>query len=296
VVLGSGRWTGRSQQDHPDFVWFPYLPRAENPEVQYNAVRQLLGQASPAPVPTPPAPPRPPEVVSRPQPGPRPNDPVASPVLTPVELAALVVNRTSSFPLDVTVDRFDGGKYRPGEPISVQVTSGQAGFLYLFYVDHRGNLTLLYPPPGHPGRIEAHTPTNVPGPNDDFVFCTSTSPGVHRIKAVVTTRRIVLGGLVSGKRQQQTAQQRPASGRSARVEQTFRWPPAQQAQVQAILGPYAAQNAPPAVEDVDPRQIVGPFAQDQVLFVVEPAGKPGQQGGSPRQASPSPMPQSSIAR
>lgn len=314
VVFGSGLWTGRSLQDHPDFAWFPYLARADNPEVQQESVRALVGQASSPSAPTPPAPPptapptqpppaTPPEGPSRPQPVPGPNDPDQRPVLTPVELAALVANRTSAFGLDVTVDRFDGATYRAGEPISVRVNVREAGYLYLFYLDNHGRLSLLYPPPGHPGRIDADTPTNVPGANDDFQFTVGTSPGLHRIKAVVTTRPILLGGLVGGQQQQAQQQQQhkparrpqqrpeaapagppqPVPTRSAVVEQTFRWPPVQQNQVQAILRQYAAQNVPQAIPGVDPRQTVGRFAQDEVLFVVEPAG----QSGLPRQSQPS---------
>ena len=329
VVMGSGRWTGRSRQDHPDFVWYPYLARADNPEVRQAAVRQLLGQAStpttapPPTTPTPPTPPTPPTTpttpttpVLDPPPGgatgppplPGPDDPDGRPVLTPVELAALVANRTSAFALDVTVDRFDGATYQAGEPIAVRVNSEQAGYLYLFYLDNQGQLALLYPPPGHPGRIDAGTPTNLPGANDAFAFRVGNSPGLHCIKAVVTARPILLGGLVVGQQQQQarhSAQQatrgapkrpgpaavRPAQAgqappsRSAVVEQTFRWPPAQQDQVQAILRPYAAQNGPQVVEGADPRQTVGRFAQDEVRFVVQPAApavKPQQQAAPPR--------------
>jgi hypothetical protein len=288
VVMGSGRWTGRSREDHPDFAWYPYLARAENPEVQYATVRQLLGQASPAAPPsapeTAPPPAVSPEVAVRVDSLPGPNDPAPCSVLTPVELAALVANRTSDFDFDVTVDRFDGGMYRAGEPITVRDNTQQAR-----YLDNHDNLSLLYPPPGHPGRIDARTPTNVPGANDNFVFRVGTTPGQHRIKAVVTTRPITLSGRVVAKPQPQQQQDRrhgQAPTRSAVVEQTFRWPPAQQQQVQAILHSYAAQNAPQRVEGADPRQIVGRFAQDEVRFIVEPAGKPVK----PPQASQSQNP------
>lgn len=327
VVLGSGRWTGHSQQDHPDFVWFPYLAHSDNPHVEQGAVRQLVGQSAPSPASPPPV--VPPEATARPQPLPGPGDPQQRPVLTPLEVAALVANRTSSFPLDVTVDRFDSGTYRPGEPISVRVNSDRAGFLYLFYLDHQGNLTLLYPRAGHLGRIEAHTPTDIPGANEDFVFRVSTSPGVHRIKAIVTTRPIMLGGLVLGPAQQHPRQgeapagelrrgqqisgqtsapypkaeapaqvsrgkvapavqrARPAPSRGAVIQQAFRWPPAQRAQVQAILGPYVAQNVAQKVPDVDPHQLLGPFAQDEVLFVVEPAPLPIQHNRGPKPSATS---------
>ncbi len=52
AVLGTSRWVEPSVQSHPDFAWFPYVVRPENPEVQYEAVRRLIK----APVPD-----RPPE-------------------------------------------------------------------------------------------------------------------------------------------------------------------------------------------------------------------------------------------
>lgn len=317
VVMGSARWTGRSRQDHPDFAWYPYVARAQNPEVRHATVRELTGQTSPAsppaaPQPEPSAPqpgasrpqPDPPEVAARPQPLPGPDDPRRRLVLTPMELAALVANRTSDFALDVTVDRFDGGTYRSGEPISVRVRSGEAGYLYLFHLDNRGKLSLLYPLLGRPERIAAETPTDVPGTDDDFVFTAGHVPGLCRIKAVVTSRPIYLGGLVISHQQQQQVQQqqqqqqrqepsadRPAAEaksaqiRSAVVEQTFRFPPAQQEQVQSVLEPYARQNASQRPGRTDVRQTVGRFAQDEVVFIVEPAGDPGKPGQSQTQVN-----------
>ena len=306
VVLGSGRWTGRSQKDHPDFAWYPYLTRAENPEVVHQTVCAMVGQTSRPSAPSPATPPQPAAsassvVVSEPsQPGviallPGPDDPVERPVLTPVELAALVANRTSAFNLDVTIDRFDGGTYRPGEPISVHVRSQQSGCLYLFHLDSHGHLSLLYPTDGHPKHVASDTTIDIPGENDEFMFVAGNSPGLHRIKAVVTTRPIMLGGLVVSQQQsrqeqslqprqqvrphqqqtqQPTAVRKKAVGiRSAVVEQVFRWPPAQQDQVQTILQSYVAQNAPQTVEDINVQKVIGQFAQDEVIFVVD-AGEP----------------------
>lgn len=348
VVLGSGRWTGRSQADHPDFAWYPYVARAENPEVTHQTVCAMIGQrplapASPpsvsepsaessAPPNTEPSGSSQPGVIARSRPLPGPDDQEEQPVLTPVELAALVANRTSAFNVDVTTDRFDGGSYRPGEPLAVHVQSQRAGYLYLFHLDKNGNLSLLFPNSGRPVRIAADTPADIPSGTDDFTFVAGDSPGLHRIKAVVTIRPIMMSGLVAGQQQQvqqqqqlqtaeqpmqlsgaqqaQAAQQKPpplqepvlpshgnhqrlqqqrtqqskSDGRSvvaraAVVEQTFRLPPAQQSQVQAILSQYAVQNTQQTVDGADVQQVIGQFAQDEVIFVVEsvkPPAKPRQ--------------------
>ncbi|MBN1853486.1 MAG: DUF4384 domain-containing protein [Pirellulales bacterium] len=47
VVLGSGRWTGQSAWNHPDFAWYPYVAVAENPEIQYETLKQLINQSTP---------------------------------------------------------------------------------------------------------------------------------------------------------------------------------------------------------------------------------------------------------
>ena len=215
VVLGSGLWTGRSRQDHPDFAWYPYLARAQNPEVKYTAVQELIGQSQPAPPParpdpqpTRPAQPSRPEVTSRPRPLPGPDDAAQRVVLTPVELAALVANRT--FGLRAGRHRRpvrwwhvpDGGADlgpcpRPRGGLTSTCST----------LDNRGKLSLLYPPMGHPTRIVAETTTDIRGANDDFLFTASKLPGLHRIKAVVTSRPIFLGGLVGGQQQQQQQQQ-----------------------------------------------------------------------------------------
>jgi hypothetical protein len=43
VVAGSAQWVGRSVKDHPDFAWYPYVQRSENPELDYGQLRKMLG-------------------------------------------------------------------------------------------------------------------------------------------------------------------------------------------------------------------------------------------------------------
>jgi hypothetical protein len=47
VVAGSASWIGQSVQDHPDFAWYPFVVRPDNPELQYPVVRRLIQGGSP---------------------------------------------------------------------------------------------------------------------------------------------------------------------------------------------------------------------------------------------------------
>ena len=220
IVMGSATWTGPSVKDHPDFAWYPYLTKPENPQVQYAAVTEILGQPGVTPnPPTPTAPTNPPSTTppsttppnttppNTTPPRPAPNTPPAgvSPqvtLLSPLELAALVANRKSDFAFDVTVDRFDGGKYIDGETYHLRATSEQAGFLYLFHVDPAGHLTMLFPQPGQDNRIAQKTAMVVPGEKSPWRFAFQQPYGLHRIKAIVTEKPLQLTGLVLAQQQQ----------------------------------------------------------------------------------------------
>ncbi|HPP54462.1 MAG TPA: DUF4384 domain-containing protein, partial [Thermoguttaceae bacterium] len=344
VRVGSGRWVGLSEQDHPDFAWYPLIPKAENPEVDYAQVKKLLGfspegsppsdapppseapsaptdrpmpmpkpQASAPPEPKPPASqhqpsappePKPPASQHQPSPGPgastspqgiqpqgsRPSQPSPpapasqtppappsafpqahpSVVLSPSELVALVGQRTSSFGLDITIDRFDGAHYDPGETFSIRGVSAQAGYLYLLHLDSQGQLTLLYPLPGQDNRIQAQTPFTIPGPGDRFAFRALPPAGLNRIKAIVTSRPLVLTGL----QPPPPPAQRGGSSPPDWPRQTFRWHPTQRQQLQVYLDHYHRhRQLPEPFRSVDPRSLLGPFAQDEVTFYVEAAPK-----------------------
>ena len=47
--LGSGRWVGPSLENHPDFAWYPYIARAENPEMEYDKVKRLVDASGSGP-------------------------------------------------------------------------------------------------------------------------------------------------------------------------------------------------------------------------------------------------------
>jgi len=46
IVEGSGRWTGRSRQDHPDYAWYPASRGQENEELVFSVAQRLADQAS----------------------------------------------------------------------------------------------------------------------------------------------------------------------------------------------------------------------------------------------------------
>jgi hypothetical protein len=301
LVMGSGRWVGPSVTNHPDFAWYPHVAVAENPEMQYAVVKELVDAsgAGPSRV-TPPvsdpavnspqyantADPRVPGRAGLPPnalpgalagtsaptngvgAGPGNNPPTSQPqatVLSPVELLSLVTNQTSSFTVDVTVDKYDGGKYQPGEPFLIRGTSAEAGFLYLFYLDGQGNLAVLFPRAGSDNRIPAQHPFQVPGSDG---FRTWDVPGTHRVKAVVLRKPCQFSSLL------------PSAGGDGqeRRGQRFHLPPSQATMFHDVLGRYQ-RHQPIRGEElggVSPREILGDFGQDEVAFYVGPVTEPGE--------------------
>jgi len=133
-------------------------------------------------------------------------------LLSPDELAALVVNKTSAFFLDVQIDRGDGGTYRPGERMQISIAMRDTqnkgireGYVYLFDIDPAGDLQLIYPPPGISNRIEVDTVYRIPLVNKTS-WLKAQGPGVHDLKAIVTSQPVQLTGfeeVPSSQRQQQ---------------------------------------------------------------------------------------------
>ncbi|MFO0905752.1 MAG: DUF4384 domain-containing protein [Pirellulales bacterium] len=232
------------------------------------------------PPPPTPAPPVPGTVPSTPNTPPRPAPtPAEQPVvLSAWELLGLVANKTSAFPLDITVDRFDGGEYQIGEALEVRGSSSKAGYLYLLYLNGQGELALLYPQPGQTNRVEASTKFTIPGGKDEFAIRVEGPAGVARIKAVVTSRPLHLSGLASNATQQQQATPKPQQQQLQRQE--FRWPPSQAQQIQQLVAQYQREERLSQEEfgRLDPKTYLGEFAQDEVAFYVGAAApaKPKQ--------------------
>lgn len=294
LVLGSGQWTGNSVADHPDFAWYPYVAVAENPSVDVARVSSIVGYAvatgrtvptgegdvrinpDTPPQPTPDTNPTPPDTNPTPPPD---TQPTPTPVdldstLDPYELVETVLDQTSAFALDAFVDRGDGGKYHPGEPVKVSLRSGEAGYLYLFDVDRRGEIQLLYPVPGEPNYIQADTLYTFPLPKETPLLL-AEGQGQHDIKAIVVNRPV----RITGTRQNSTAQQQQ-QGQAAK-------PPAGKPQAQPIVVPptTAKQMKQILLAGFDKGTTgktrapgkLGRFAQDQcAYFVLAASGKPGK--------------------
>jgi len=283
IVMGSGRWTGPSVKDHPDFAWYPYQAVAANPEVKYPKVQKLVtaGQVTPPETPpvTPPATPTPqPPVTPPPAAKPPVTPPVESPVAPPVdqaapapvvfsplELAALIANQTSSFPFDATVDRFDGASYKPGETFFVRVKSQRPGYLYLLQVDSSGTPALLYPTAGEDNRIPGDKLVEIRPAGAAGGFPVAGPAGTLRIKSVVTSKPLAFSGsLELLQNQAARGQQRQDQGQAA----PFRWHPAQQQQIKELL---TGQQQPTAeqIGAKKPEELLGDFAQDMTMIYVD---------------------------
>ena len=182
--------------------------------------------------------------------------------ISPVQLVGLIENRTSTFNFDITVDKFDGGRYVVGEPFRVTGVSDQDGFLYLLYLDSQGNLSLLCPPVENLITVKARQRFEM-GP-----YTTSGIPGTHRIKGLVTKQPLMLTGLMGG----------GEAGLQGQGKQQFQFPPAQQEQFQQMLQQYQqsqqsqSTGKPQGQVQIDPAGLVGPFGQDEVAIYVGPVG------------------------
>jgi hypothetical protein len=49
IEAGSGRWSGASRWNHPDFAWYPVERRQENPQIDYEVIRAIAAEAGAAP-------------------------------------------------------------------------------------------------------------------------------------------------------------------------------------------------------------------------------------------------------
>jgi hypothetical protein len=293
VVMGSGRWVGPSRRDHPDFAWYPYVPHAENPEVDYAVVKELVqpdaGQPQPAPHndPDPQSVPQsdPPSSPSAdydnpPAPaasaGEDAQAPVRRTVISPLELVALIARKTSDFGLDVTVDRFDGGLYEVDDALTVRVTSQRAGYLYLLHITSEGTVSLLYPQPGDDNHIVANQEVFVPGKEQKTTLRVGRPFGTARIKAIVSAHPLGLTGLMPLAQQQAAPAQSPAAENPSTEGvvqlQGFRWHPTQRSLIRDLLLHYQQheQLTPEQYGRIDPHQVLGPFAQDEVAYYVGP--------------------------
>jgi hypothetical protein len=319
AVLGSGRWYGPSIGDHPDFAWFPYLARAENPEIVYERVKQFVDASGAGPSGSPPMPPAnvppaatpsPPQPNEAGRPPPTPGNTIVPPnvipgiapppstspgvapatspspggtapgvtppgsavgampyVLSPQELLQVVINQTSQFTVDVTVDKFDGGQYDVGETFMVSGTSARAAYLYLLYLDSQGRVIVLFPRAGEANQIPAQVRFQLPRTSAGYTFQTMGPVGVHRIKAVATERPLLFSHLSLVPAAAGATEMRPF---------VFHLPPSQTAKFKSVLERHTRGQPVEAevLAGASPRQYLGDFGQDDVALYVNPADEP----------------------
>jgi hypothetical protein len=280
VIAGSGKWVGASVKDHPDFGWYPYITKPENPEIKYAEVITMLGlhkevevNANPDPIANPENPPQPPEATSAP-PGPEGRITVGA-----NEMITLVTNKTSAFNFQIQVDGFKR-EYVAGEPYSIMGTSQKAGYLYLFHVAPDGEVKLIFPV----GKQDNRIPTNdkftigAPGNKENIKFTCPDVPGQHLVRAIVTTKPLLLSGLDDSTTEQQQTQ-------------SFHLPQTQKDQVHQLLKSVLVEHTkkPGDVEEevgTKADKVVGEFAQGEAAIYVG-REKPKEDKPKPDKEKPS---------
>lgn len=209
IIVGTGRWTGKSVKVHPDFAWFPYVVRPENPEVDYATVCKLTGRNPITSVQPPTTPDTTPDTTPETDPETTPDTtPDATPEtdsdtipedgsvsLTVESLLALVDGTTTSdFQFNVNLPNHTDGQFVAGEEITLSGKSQEDGYLYLFAVNPNGDVSVLYPQPNDDNRVRANEPFAIPSNDAKYLWRASEPIGIHRIKAVVTEKPLVFTG------------------------------------------------------------------------------------------------------
>lgn len=279
VVLGSGRWTGFSVMNHPDFAWYPYVAMPENPEIQYEKVKSLVN----AGVSTATTANRRLDAwlgYRRNSAGESDNDTRAPLPVGPMQLVAAIANKTSDFGLDARLTEFGKVQYRVAEPYAVSGSSEEDGYLYVLHVSPEGELSLLNPSPGGDNRVSAGVPFQAPGPPAGH-YLTTGPFGNHRIKVLVTGRPLSLTGLDRsaaanpiGKARAKTDGKPagPTGDSSPRHGLGFRFFPTQHKQVKSLLADYVYDKSlgDGQINRIDANRVLGKFAQDEITFYVGP--------------------------
>ena len=181
-----------------------------------------------------------------------------------LSLLRLVIDKTSYFAVDATVDKFDGGHYVIGESFSVSGSIGRDGYLYLLYLNSEGQMSVLFPRPGESNAVSANHRFSLPAAGAAYRFQTAGPPGTHRVKAIVATRPLLFSGVPMWQ-----SGSLPPDVQS----QTLRLPPTQKAKFKSVLANYGSGRAPSGEDfhGASPRAYLGDFGQDEVAFYVGPA-------------------------
>lgn len=97
---------------------------------------------------------------------------------------------TQSFYVNVSVDH-ENRIYQEGELMTVTVGANKTGYLYLFYTDASGHVTLLFPNSYHrDNHIKAGRKVTVPNHNMNFKLRTSGPFGKEYLQAIVSVKPI----------------------------------------------------------------------------------------------------------
>jgi len=195
-------------------------------------------------------------------------------VQSPQVLAETLMGKTSSFKLDLTVNRFDGATYDQGEDIFVYCSAKQEGYLYLVWVAPDGSKGLLYPRCGEDNRIPARKRITIPVTAPQTTWSVPEVPGIVKIWCVVASRPIVF----------QTPMKCDLGDASLTKAPCRRWipqPPRARNRDRAAMRRQTAAPRSSAVQD--PRDVLTPlkeilpmlrpFAQDETQFRVAPSGE-----------------------
>ena len=95
-----------------------------------------------------------------------------------------------SFYVNVSVDH-ENRVYQEGELMTVTVNSNKPGYLYLFYTDASGHVTLLFPNAYHRDNyIQANTKVTVPNSGMNFKLRTAAPFGKEYLQAIVSLKPI----------------------------------------------------------------------------------------------------------
>ena len=188
VVAGSGRWTGESRTDHPDFAWYPFRQVSENSQIDRATVHRILGRRARASSdsgrrPTRLTATRPERRVSG---GSQPHTSGDRwPLAAPIEPAP---SMRSDFHVSLAVDRASR-TYIEGETIHAHVRSAESGYLYLFYQDARGRVACLFPNQMQPDHyVQAGQHVRIPHPAARFRLRVGAPFGDEQLVAIVAPR------------------------------------------------------------------------------------------------------------
>ncbi|MDO4576205.1 MAG: DUF4384 domain-containing protein [Planctomycetia bacterium] len=249
LLMGTGRWTGKSVNDHPDFLWFPYVAKPENPEVDYKWICTTLAQS-----------------LSQPEPQPQPQPQPEIPTISPEELIELVASQKSDFMLDATVDKFDGGVYHEGEPLQIALKSQRGGYLYLIGILPSGKPFMLYPQAGDNNQIAASQEITIPRPNSRYRFTLRKNMGTYHVKAIVTDKPIAFAGWTPT-----PPESRSVEGEVDLSSDSFHWPPTSaDATARGMQVMYHDRQESDVRGLLKERFGITAFAQDETVFVLIP--------------------------